>query len=392
VRAVVVCSHFPLPITSGGRKRTARLLEAMQRAGVRPHLLTHDAVAPDVPEARARDWTYEVIPTPPSMLGNRVRQHLRSEAVPHSAAMAQRLDELAPESAFIQLEEISSAQYVHAIAPEVPTVLSLYNVDSAVLRGGARLYRSGSTKWRTLYRAKRMERAEKRAVRQAEAVLAVSDHDGGRFAAWGARRPLLVANGVDDDLFDVPDRLPPEERVLFFGEFGWEPNRAGLQRYVDEAWPRVAEARPDAELRIAGPGSDKAASALAAGHPRIRVLGFVDDLLDELGRARLVLAPLWVGGGTRVKVLEALAAARPVVGTSIGVEQIGFRDECHGLVDDSPEGLARATIRLLADEEFAARCATNGRRLARGYRWASTTAPAEELYRELLGRRREITA
>jgi glycosyltransferase involved in cell wall biosynthesis len=392
VRAVVVCSHFPLPITSGGRKRTARLLEAMQRAGVRPHLLTHDAVATGLPEARARDWTYEVVPTSPSTLGNRIRQHLRSEAVPHSTEMAQRLAELAPESAFVQLEEISSAQYVHTVARDVPAVLSLYNVDSAVLRSLAHLDRNSSTKGRTLYRAKRMERAEKRAVRRAEAVLAVSNRDRGHFAAWGARRPLLVANGVDDDLFDVPDRLSPSERILFFGEFGWEPNRAGLRRYVDEAWPLVAEARPNAELRIAGPGSEKAASALAARHPRIRVLGFVDDLRDELGRARLVLAPLWVGGGTRVKVLEALAAARPVVGTNIGVEQIGFRDEWHGLVDDSPEGLARATIRLLADEELAARCAANGRRLAGEYRWESTTAPAEALYHELLDRRRDITA
>jgi glycosyltransferase involved in cell wall biosynthesis len=387
--AVVVCSHFPFPITSGGRKRTVRLLEAMERAGVRPHIVTHDKIVEGQAEARARGWNFDLVPLPVGTLGNRLRQHARSEASPHSTAMAKRLRGLAASAAFVQFEEIASAQYVHAAPSGVRTVISLYNVDSAVLRDAARLdeHGTGRKSWRALYRAKRMELTERRAVRRADAVLAVSDHDRLQFERWGARNPMLVANGVDPELFGVPERVPDGERVLFFGQFGWAPNLAGLLRYLDEAWPLVAAQRPRAELRIAGPGSMEAVREAAARHERVKVLGFVEDLVAELAQTRVVVASLWVGGGTRLKVLEALAAARPVVGTPVGVGRIGFEHERHGLISDTPEGLAGATVRVLDDDSLAGRYAVQGRRLAQHYRWEATTAAAEELYSRFLGLR-----
>jgi glycosyltransferase involved in cell wall biosynthesis len=233
-----------------------------------------------------------------------------------------------------------------------------------------------------------MELSERRAIRRADAVLAVSEHDRGRFAQWGAGRPLLVRNGVDSELFGLPETIAPRQRVLFFGHFGWKPNLDGLLRYLNGAWPRVASALPHAQMRIAGLGSTQAVREAVEAHERVEVLGFVEDLPAELAGTRVVVAPLWVGGGTRIKVLEALAAARPVVGTTVGVEQIGFEHDVEGLVSDSPEGLAEATIRVLTDDDLAARYATASRRLASGYRWEATTAPAEQLYRELLDRHR----
>jgi glycosyltransferase involved in cell wall biosynthesis len=123
---------------------------------------------------------------------------------------------------------------------------------------------------------------------------------------------------------------------------------------------------------------------VAEGLDRVDVLGFVPDLAAELGRARLGLAPIWVGGGTRIKVLEALAAARPVVGTALGVEQIGFADGEHGLVADDDRGLADACVALLADAALGRRLGLAGRDLAEGYRWRTATEPLEDAYRELL--------
>jgi glycosyltransferase involved in cell wall biosynthesis len=91
---------------------------------------------------------------------------------------------------------------------------------------------------------------------------------------------------------------------------------------------------------------------------------------------------LWVGGGTRLKVLEALAAARPVVGTPLGVEQVGFVDGVHGLLGESPKELAEAVIRLEADDGLAQRAGDAGRKLMEAQRWSRVTESAEALYRQ----------
>ena len=109
-------------------------------------------------------------------------------------------------------------------------------------------------------------------------------------------------------------------------------------------------------------------------------LGFVDDLAAELARARAVVVPLWQGGGTRLKVLESLAAARPVAGTSLGVEGVGFEQGVHGLVADAPADLGRACAALLRDPVRSASLAAAGRALADGFRWERALAPAERLY------------
>src|SRR5512132_2137269 len=109
--------------------------------------------------------------------------------------MARRVRQLASSAAFVEFEEIPTAQYVHATPSGVPTIVSLYNVDSASHRDTARM--TGRKPWRELYRAKRTEGTERRAVRRADAVLAVSDHDRRQFEHWGARQSILVPNGVD---------------------------------------------------------------------------------------------------------------------------------------------------------------------------------------------------
>src|SRR4051794_25097764 len=264
--ALVVCSHFPFPVTSGGRKRTVRLLEAMERAGARPHIVTHDDIVRGQTEVRERGWSYELVPLPRGTPTNRLRQHARGEASPHSEAMAERLRTRVPHAAFVQFEEIQSVQYVHQIRKERPTIVSLYNVDSAVLWDAARANGTGRRAWRSLYHAKRMELSERRAIRRADAVLAVSEHDRGRFAQWGAGRPLLVRNGVDSELFGLPETIAPRQRVLFFGHFGWKPNLDGLLRYLNGAWPRVASALPHAQMRIAGLGSTQAVREAVEAH------------------------------------------------------------------------------------------------------------------------------
>jgi glycosyltransferase involved in cell wall biosynthesis len=113
-------------------------------------------------------------------------------------------------------------------------------------------------------------------------------------------------------------------------------------------------------------------------------MGTVDDLVATMTGARAMLVPIWHGGGTRLKALEALASARPTVGTPLGLEGIGFEPGVHGLSADDPRGLADALVRVLADEALSRQFAADARRWAWRLRWSETLAPAKALYEELL--------
>lgn len=394
-RAIVVCPVVPFPPVTGGQKRTLRLLEAMDRAGLRPHVVTVDGAAPAAAAAlRERGWAVDVLEASEPDLRGRLRQHAARRPSPALASVAARVSALSGAgAALLQLEHTQSAYYLRA---EPPTLLSLHNLDSAALRTAARHRRPGSVAWlRAWNRAAATRSVERRAFPRAELVACVTEAEAAAVERLGGR-PLVAPNGVDDDLLTVPADSPAGEEVLFFGGLGYEPNRGGLERFVAEAWPEVRRRRPTARLTVAGPGATAPKGlARAAGRSvgsggtagqalagsGVRVVGAVDDLAALLAEARVVVVPVWEGGGTRLKALEALAAARPVVGTALGLGGIGLTPGREGLVADDPRGLADAVAALLGDAERARTMGAEGRRLVAPRRWSATLAPLEERYR-----------
>ncbi|HXA55262.1 MAG TPA: glycosyltransferase family 4 protein [Solirubrobacteraceae bacterium] len=382
-RVVVVSAVLPHPPISGAHKRTLRLIEAIARAGGVPHLLTADRGEPGAAqELRAREWVVELLAQAPRSPTARLRQHLARLPSPYLSAVAARLRELAPRSVFVQFEHAQSAYYWGTIGG-ARSVLSLHNVDSQMLATVAR-ESHGLAKLRALNRALAMRSVERRAVPRADVVLAVSERDCRHFAR-NARQVVHVPNGIDDAFFAIPASLPDTEDVLFFGHFGYRPNELGVMRLLHEGWPRLAALRPRARLLLAGSSMPQRLAQAAASAERVVALGFVSDLPSLLMRSRVVLIPIWQGGGTRLKALESLAAGRPLVGTSLGVEEIGFVHARHGLVANDAAGLAEHAAALLADRTRSEGLARAGRELAERYRWRRALEPAEQLYRGWLG-------
>ncbi|MEO8690526.1 MAG: glycosyltransferase family 4 protein [Solirubrobacteraceae bacterium] len=383
-RAIVVCPVLPHPPVTGGQKRTLRLLEALERAGARPYVLSADDGSPEAAETlRARGWVVDVVPEPPPTARSRLTQHLGAHPTPYLYGVAARLERLQDEgAALVQLEHTQSAYY--PVAPAIPTVLSLHNLDSRLLADGAMNLRPGSAAWlRAWNRAREMRRVERVALPRADRVICVSTADA-RAAARAGGHVLLAPNGVDDAFFTVPAATGGEQAV-FFGHFGYEPNRRGIERFVDEGWPEVLRRRPGATLAVAGGGMEPALQRRLEEVPGVRVLGLVDDLTGLLAGSRALIVPLWVGGGTRLKVLEALAAARPVVGTAVSVEGIGFTSGVEGLVGETPAALAAGVAGLLADPARAAKLGAAGRDLAEQFRWPRALARLEAAYRGWVG-------
>lgn len=381
-RAVVACPSLPYPPISGGRKRALRLIEAIDRAGAQPHVLALAGDADQIAALRARGWEAEVHPHGSSRLQplRRLRQDVVGEPEPHHPVLAARIQELSRGAAIVQLEEAWLEQYTVGIDAGRLRVVSPHNADAEMLESFARA-ESGREALRLNIRARRMGRTERRAVRAADLTITVSEHDDAYFRGLGARRTVLVPNGVDDELFDLDAGSGEPGRVLFFGAYHWAPNRDGLTRFLREGWRAVVDGHPSARLRVVGSGPLEAVRDAAQGVPGVEIAGLVDDIAAEIAAAQVVVVPVWTGGGTRIKVLEAMAAARPIVGTDVGVERIGFVDGEHGLLRETPLALAAGVVELLADPARGVRLGQAARDAVRGYGWAALAAPLEERYR-----------
>jgi glycosyltransferase involved in cell wall biosynthesis len=220
--------------------------------------------------------------------------------------------------------------------------------------------------------APRLRRLEARVCRRADRVICVSEQDAVALRALvPACEPIVVPNGVDVDHYvPVGDQAASGAACLVFtGTMDFRPNADAVEWFVDEILPRIRSVRPDAEFLAVG---QRPGPRLLRRHGRagVTVTGAVDDVRPFLARASVVVAPLRFGGGTRVKLLEAMACARPIVATGLAAEGLAVRDGIELLLADSPDRFARAVLALLDDPARARSLGEAGRALVRArYDW-----------------------
>ncbi|MFC1653814.1 glycosyltransferase family 4 protein [Patescibacteria group bacterium] len=195
----------------------------------------------------------------------------------------------------------------------------------------------------------------------------------------------VVANGVDTDLFAKTDKrkLPENPTVLFVGTFKWLPNIDAVELLVEKVWPHVIKNLKHARLLIVGfSPNDKI--KLYGDDPTITVRGDVEDIRDAYSQAHALLAPIRSGKGTRYKILEAMATSTPIVATNLAVEGIGIKNGEHALMADSPEELAKSTIKLLSDKNLQQKLANNSRELVtKNYNWPAISRDLDRVYSEV---------
>jgi len=224
-----------------------------------------------------------------------------------------------------------------------------------------------------------LRRAEQRGVDAADVVVFQSEDDPAGFDVDGVRT-AVIPNGTDvDDLTagGDADRLrrdlgirPDAPVAAFVGSFDWDANRAAARRIVDELSPAL----PEVEFLLAGRNPPD-----ASHRPNVHAPGFVDHLPDVFALADVALCPLSFGSGTKLKMLDYLAAGLPIVTTPVGAQGIPVEDDVHALIRDDDAGMVEAIEALLADAERRERLAANARDLGERYDWAELFAAYEDL-------------
>ena len=245
-----------------------------------------------------------------------------------------------------------------------PCVLFEHNVQTTVMELFARVQRTLPARLYAALQWRKTLAFEKRVLPQFDLVLAFSEVD---CRALTALAPGATLRSVPLRL-DLTDYTGPVEKesfdVLFAAYFGWAPNEDSLRWFVEEIFPLVLARRPGTTLDVVGAGAPEWVRCLDGRDGAIRYRGRVEDIAPYYRRARVVVVPLRVGSGVRVKIVQAMAAARAVVTTTKGCEGLDVRSGEHLVIADSPRDFAAATTTLLEDDALRARIGARARALA----------------------------
>lgn len=287
----------------------------------------------------------------------------------------------------IHLDTIDLVEYLDD-SIKLPVVANHHNIESDLLQRRAEAERNIPAKLYLGLQAKKVLRLEKKHAPRFAVNLVVSAQDKIRFEAIApAARFEIVANGTDIDYFKPAASTSPRE-LIFIGGLGWYPNRDAMLYFCREILPLIQKKIPDIVLNIIGRTPPDELSRMARANPAIRLHGFVDDIRDLIARAAVYVVPIRVGGGTRLKILDAMASGKAIVSTTIGAEGIMASQGKDILFADTPADFAERVVQLLNDEQLRRRLGANARALAeKEYAWEVIGNRLNRIYAEIGDRR-----
>jgi glycosyltransferase involved in cell wall biosynthesis len=397
LRVLCLLDHVPVPPDRGRRQRCYNLLRALEDVGevdlfVGENLdnsqqaLLRNAVpltrlgwaAPRVLRwSRTVSLRWLLSDHRPRRFGERDLTPLRAA---FTATMAPPYDVV-----------LSEGQYLLNTVTDLaggPVVFDLSFLTYVVQERAAEVQANLSLRRRLRERVDRVRwrRAEQAIPGQVALVIVASEIDRVRL---GAPNVAVVPNGYDAPAHPCghPDTIGTPPTLLFQGHMDSRQNVDATEFFVNQVFPLVRRSLPDVRLRIVGRPAPRVQAL--ADRPGVTVVGYVDVIEDELGRADAVVVPLRLGSGTRLKILESWAHRLPVVSTRVGAEGLAGVDGEHLLLADEPPSLAEACGRVLTDRALRVRLADGGQSLFRArYEWPALRATLAELVRAVAAGRR----
>jgi glycosyltransferase involved in cell wall biosynthesis len=395
-RLLLVSPEFPAPLDRGFRIRVHHLAAELARHRHRVVLL---AAAPNEPRIRGSlDAAGVEVRTVP--VHERRPSHLRRAvemARGRSAGWLERrnlelrraVERMVVEEQYdavqVEIPELASVRLPHGTR----LVIDAHNVWSELI---ARRIPYDRSFIRRMYR--RLEhssyrRAERAAWSRSARCLVTSGREADIVQANSGAVPTVIPNGVDTARYRPAGRVgattPP--CLVFTGLLAYVPNADAVAHLVRDIMPRIWHERPDVVLHVVGGGASASLTALAG--ERVTFAGWVADVRPFVSRADVVVVPLRMGSGTRFKILEAMAMARPIVTTTLGVEGIGATDGEHVVVADGAAAFAAAVLRVLGEPPLARSLGRSARRLVESnYAWRVIGDRLDHMYRDLLAEAR----
>jgi glycosyltransferase involved in cell wall biosynthesis len=409
------------PVDKGGKIRTFHMLKELKREHHVTYLTLDDGSGAADAEARATEYCHELV---------RVEHRTRAKfsagfygelaanlisPLPYfmkkyeSAGMRREIARLVAGDKFDVLV-CDFLQPSVNVPPGlgVATVLFQHNVEAMIWKRHYEV-QPNPLKKSYLYGQWRKSFAyERAACRRFDAVVAVSREDAETMRSdYGVERVADVPTGVDTDYFrpgahdnsngggsgnNNNGARRASHNLVFTGSMDWLPNEDAIQYFTREIMPLVKERVPDATLTVVGRNPYASLIELSKRDPSIIVTGRVEDVRPYMDGAAAYVVPIRVGGGTRLKIYEAMAMEQPIVSTTVGAEGLPVSDGSHLLLADTPQQFAAAVVRVLTDKPLAAALGASAARLVREeFGWGRVAASFAEICREA-ARRKEAAS
>jgi glycosyltransferase involved in cell wall biosynthesis len=380
---ISITSQLPWPLNSGGHLRTYHLQQALARE------FHCTLVAPTLESQREsiealRRENLNIVPV---FMANRNRvgetfRFLKAWGTRKPYAMfrrhyhvsvVRRLEQLLHEKrpAALWLDHLDSFQFAtSAIRRSIPIVVDLHNVYSLIASRMSEEHRNAAIRKVLQREAKLLRMQEKKVCKLADGIAVVSDEEADYYRGLGAKRIAIAPNGAEVSRFaGLPTgRESGPIVILFLGTLDWGPNVQAAIALADRIFPAILAKRPDSRLLLVG--KHPSPEVMKIGHRTgVTVTGTVESTLPYLEQATIMAVPIESGGGTRLKILEAMASGLPVVSSTVGAEGIGAVDG-ESIVISAVDDMAHAILDLASNELRMKSIATNARQLVQEkYDW-----------------------
>ncbi|MCL3781668.1 glycosyltransferase [Prolixibacteraceae bacterium JC049] len=358
---LIVSNKVPYPLHDGGAIATFSLLKAYEELGHNVSVLAmstkkHPVQVEDIPSELKKNikWFIHDVPAPITAKGAFI--NLFFSSLPYNAArfldynFACRLQKILEENSFdiVQFEGLYVCHYVELVRHKsnAKVIYRAHNVESEIWRRRLKQAK-GLEKLYIFLMLGRLKKFEKSYANRFNGILPISERDS---LYW--QRTYL-----DKSPHKVtPTGISPMKnakkstavRALFhLGALDWHPNIEGLRWFFKECWPQIVEACPDVVFHIAGRNGDKKLLDELSMYRNVELHGEVDDASSFMSNHGIMLVPLLSGGGMRIKIVEGLSLACPIISTSIGAEGIDVKNDVHLNIANHPEEFIATTIELL---------------------------------------------
>ncbi|HWR82560.1 MAG TPA: glycosyltransferase [Candidatus Deferrimicrobium sp.] len=381
MKLLIIDEEFPFPLNSGKRIRTFNLVKGLSRR----HRITYLAYGSSDSVGFSALMSVGIIPVavpPPDrrqsggrfylrLLANLISSYPYVVTSHYTNAFRQQLQRLISSDRFdvIVCEWTPYALFLREVHG-IKKVIVAHNIESSIWKRYEEFEANPFRRaYITIQRAK-VERFEQRCFAWADGATAVCETEAEQIRGFGVPYSVeVVANGVDLEYF-VPSQteVDPHE-IVFTGSMDWRPNQDAVSFFVHKIFPEIRARVFQATFTVVGRNPTAAITALRS-LPGITVTGTVDDVRPYLARAAVCVVPLRIGGGSRLKVLEALAMSKAVVSTTVGAEGLRVTDEQDILIADTPQNFAEKVVALMRDADRRAKLGKLGRELVENtYGW-----------------------